>query len=539
MLCLTSNSKLKKLRFEWLLAALILSLGTSGCSTLFAKKKSHSKTTHVAKNDSPLGFNADSEAEEDSDSDDSDDDETDVAGTEGKDETPEDVGDVQARAERSKEEIEADAQARKTFSLVDNEFVESWIRYFDGRGFTVMQKWLGRSTRYIPMMKQVLRDEGMPEDLIYLSMIESGFNPKAASRAKAVGPWQFIKSTGQRYGLKVNYWLDERRDYRKSTYAAAQYLKELHQIFGSWYLAAAAYNAGEGKVLTAVRKDRTRNFWELARKKKNFRAETRNYVPKIIAAALVSKNPEKHGFTNVAYENPLSWETITVPSGVDLRSVAQIIGEDLEHMQLLNSELRRGITPPGENGYELRVPPGKKETLAANLDKLQAKKIGNFVEHTVRRGDTLSSIARRYGTDVTALQELNQLTGRRSHLKIGRELVVPVGSRDADDSPSSRRRKSRRARASETAAAPAGKAAQPSAKPSSESTLVASAKPGTPAPGILATAANPGSYTVQPGDTLWSIAKKYGTTIQELKRRNNLRSPKSMRAGVVIQIPST
>src|SRR5690606_13336536 len=153
------------------------------------------------------------------------------------------------------------------------------------------------------------REEGLPEDLIYLSMIESVFNPRAYSRARAVGPWQFIEGTGKRYGLRVNYWIDERKDIIKSTHAAAKYLKELYQIFGSWYLAAAAYNAGEGTVLNAIRRDRTRNFWQLARQEKNFRSETQNYVPKMIAAALLAKSPEKYGFADkeIAYEDPLTW----------------------------------------------------------------------------------------------------------------------------------------------------------------------------------------------------------------------------------------
>lgn len=379
--------------------------------------------------------------------------EQDVAGTEKREETPEDLGDVNVSENRNTEEIQADVLSRKTFPLVYNEFVEQWIRYFTStRGRPVMQKWLGRSTRYIPVMKKVLREEGLPEDLIYQAMIESGFNPKAASHAKAVGPWQFIKGTGKRYELELNYWVDERRDHIKSTHAAALYLKELHQIFGSWYLAAAAYNAGEGKVLRAVRSDRSRNFWELARIKKNFRAETRNYVPKIIAAALISKNPEKFGFTNVEYEEPLSWETIKVPGGVDLKSVAKLTGVDENYLEILNTELRRGVTPPGAENYALRVPPNKGSLVMEHIEELRNHRYKkNFIVHEVRKGDTLGAIARRYGSDVASIMELNKI-GKTNRLKLGAELTIPVSDREesrksaGSRNPSSMRKKKLRAR---------------------------------------------------------------------------------------------
>lgn len=522
------------------------------------------------------------------DGEDDDDQEDGSVATEGEtgDENPGEVMATQIRENRSKEEVAADDLAMKTFPLVTNELVESWIKYFTGRGRPVMERWLARSTRYIPMMKQVLREQGLPEDLIYLSMIESGFNPKAKSKAKAVGPWQFIKATGQRYDLRVEYWLDERRDYRKSTYAAAEYLKELHDVFGSWYLAAAAYNAGEGRVLAAVRRDRTRNFWELARKKKkNFRAETKNYVPKIIAAALVSKNPEKYGFKNIPYEQPLSWSSVNVPAGVSIRQVASVIGTDEDTLTLLNSELRRDITPPGKNGYELRVPPANKQALVDNLDKLNSKKVGNFMEYVIRKGDTLSTVARRYGTDIEALRDLNQLT-KKSKLRPGRELIVPVGGRFADDdSPKSRRKKksggtvvaatsaANGVQAVATAAAASGTAA--AATPANASSSVtgaatptapttaatvgantSAAKPaGTSATAAASTAPSPstssatvaqaptavasnGQHVIQDGDSFWSISKKYGVSLQQLKKANKGKGAHSLRPGQAINVPS-
>ena len=206
------------------------------------------------------------------------------------DDIPEDLGEIQV-GKRSPEEEEADRLASQTFPIVQNPYVQKWLDFFtvNKRGRRTFEKWMARSTRYIPIIKPILQEHGMPEDLIYLSMIESGFNPRAYSHAHAVGPWQFIRATGKRYGLNVEFWIDERRDIYKSTHAAARYLKDLYTMFGSWYLAAAAYNAGEGKVLRAVKRDQTRDFWKLERNKRNFRAETRNYVPKIIAAAIIAK----------------------------------------------------------------------------------------------------------------------------------------------------------------------------------------------------------------------------------------------------------
>ena len=511
-----------------------------------------------------------------------------------KDETPETVDDTKISGSRTQSEIEADAEARRTFPLVYNEFVQLWIDYFTSpRGRPVMEKWLTRSTRYIPLMQQVLREQGLPEDLIYLSMIESGFNLKARSRAKAVGPWQFITGTGQRYGLDVTYWLDERSDVRKSTFAAAKYLSELHQIFGSWYLAAASYNAGEGRVLLAVQADRSRNFWELARKKKNFRSETRNYVPKIIAAALISKNPVKYGFTDIPYQLPQNWEIAHIPNGVTVKSVAATVGMDEEDLQLMNAELRRGITPPGDQGWDLRVPPEKKDLLMANVGKLEAKKIGNFLEHTIRRGETLSTIARKYGVNQGDLKELNKIRNTKS-LRPGHQLLIPIPDRylvsknakkkhrknHDDETPSTTSTKDDDTAKTTTIPATAPSVDTPAAKveekivakddkpaatqaeapavnklaetraPVGPEKAAATAPDPTPkresktsavsssaAAGTASTPAT-GNYTVQSGDSLWSIAKRFNTSVSELKKANGMRRGRNIRAGATLKIPA-
>lgn len=374
--------------------------------------------------------------------------------------TPTDLGDVQASEQLRADEIKADALAQRTFPLVENEFVDQWIRYFTGRGRIHFEKWLSRSPRYTPIIRDVMKRDGLPEDLMYLAMIESGFNPIARSHAKAVGPWQFIASTGKRYGLEVDAWIDERRDIEKSTHAAAQYLKELHQIFGSWYLAAASYNAGEGKVLNAIRRDKSRNFWELARKKKNFRSETRNYVPKIIAAALISKNPAQYGFGDVVYEVPLQWESVEIPGNIDLRSVNDVTKIDKDMLKLLNAELRRGVTPPNTGYYPLRVPVGQGTIVTANLEAIRAKKY-----------------------------------------KIA----------DADDERRGRR----------------GRRGRNASRGSSQNAAAAMTAP-----------LKAGDYRIKPGDTLWDLARRSGTTVAEIKRLNAIRSPRDIRPGAVIRVPA-
>lgn len=444
--------------------------------------------------------------------------------------TPEDLGDLSVSPETTAKEKEADQMSRTTFPLVYNEFVQVWINYFTGRGRSTFEKWLMRSTRYIPMMKQVLKEEGVPEDLIFLSMIESGFNPKAYSRAKAVGPWQFMEATGKRYGLSVDYWLDERRDIVKSTHAAAQYLKELHTIFGSWYLAAAGYNAGEGRVLSAIRREKSRNFWELAHGKENFRAETKNYVPKIIAAAILAKNPEKYGFTNVAYEKPLAWDSVKVPGGVDLRAVEQVTGADLETLQILNAELRTGITPPDlKEGYEVRVPPEKKEILISKLKELERIQVASFINHKVGRGENLGYIAKRYKTSVSVLLKLNNIRNPKS-LRVGQTLKVPLprkGKSSAVVLPD-RETKNRKLvkRAAESKKSYSSRRGIASTRKSS----IAS-KGKTKSPALV-------SHKVRKGDTLSSIADRYGVTMGSIIRKNRM-TDRVVRVGQSLRIPVT
>jgi membrane-bound lytic murein transglycosylase D len=224
--------------------------------------------------------------------------------------------------------------------IVFNDAVKYYIHWFSTEKRKVFANWLKRSRHYVPIIREILKDQGMPEDLVYVAMIESGFNPKAYSHAKASGPWQFIYATGGRYGLKVNYWIDERRDPEKSTVAAAKYLRDLFNQFGCWYLAAAGYNAGEKRIERAIEKHNTNDFWELS----NYNAlprETRAYIPQLIAAAVIAKDPEKYGFGSITYDSPLRFEFVNVPRATPLSAIAKSASMDHADNRAINPEILR------------------------------------------------------------------------------------------------------------------------------------------------------------------------------------------------------
>ncbi len=308
--------------------------------------------------------------------------------------------------------------------IVINGKVEQYIHYFQTTIRHKFVTWLSRSEKYIPFMKNVLKEHGLPEDLVYMSLIESGFNPYAYSRAKAVGLWQFMSLTGKRYGLRVNWWVDERRDPEKSTIAAARYLKDLYDMFACWYLAAAGYNAGEYKIINAIRRYRTEDFWKLT----NYRylkRETKDYVPLMIAAALVAKDPEKYGFTDVEYQEPLRYEKVKVPPLTDLSPIAKACETSLEEIKDLNPELRRGVTPPDEIEYEIKIPYGKKDLFLENFEAMQPLEKFQFKTHLVKKGETLKGIAKNYQVDLEPLLEINHLN-KTSPASKGTILLIPI-----------------------------------------------------------------------------------------------------------------
>ncbi len=371
--------------------------------------------------------------------------------------------------------------SRYDFPITMNSRVEGWIDYFTGRGRPHMERYLGRSSRYIPLMKQILKREGMPEDLVYLALIESGFNLRAKSRAKAVGPWQFIKATGRRYGLRVDGWLDERQDPVRSTEAAASYLKDLYLMFESWYLAAAAYNAGEYKILRSIGATKSNNFWTIAQTS-HLRRETKDYVPKLIAAAIIAKNPEKYGFDGISYLEPLEYETVPVRFSVSLKKISELVDAPEEEIHDLNPHLRRAVVPPGVGTFELRVPVGSRALVERAVATMNTDLTNgdSTKEYTVRRGDNLNSIARKFGVKKNELASINNL-GLKEKLEPGTTVLLPRAAK---------------------------------------SVSVASNSPSSPSG--TASSASASQHTVRAGESLWSIAEQYDVTIGDLFEWNDL-----------------
>jgi len=394
-----------------------------------------------------------------------------------------------------------------------NEAVRAYIRFFQtepARKHFV--KWLGRLARYQDRYRAIMKESGLPEDTLFLAMIESGFANLATSRARAVGPWQFIAATGRRMGLRQDFWIDERRDPEKSARAAAAYLKELHDQFGDWRLAWAGYNAGGGKIEKAQRKGQP-DFWTMAQGKV-LKRETKGYVPKLMAAAIISKHPAAFGFRSDEIE-PETWpdyEVVEVAEAADLAAVARAAEVSDRELFELNPELRRSCTPP--RPYELKVPRGRAEAFARNWPALAPSARLGFAHHVVVKGDSLTAVAQAYGVPVATVVQMNGLkAGRR--VKPGTELVIPLSalSRKSGQAPASAALA--RARIEELQKQnPDLVEREPAAKPA-------------PAPKVeQVDGRTKATVLVQAGDSLWAIAQKFGVGLEELCRWNNIRNPR-------------
>lgn len=305
--------------------------------------------------------------------------------------------------------------------IVMNRDVERWLDYYKGQGRASFEITLARAGRYERPMRAILRRKGLPEDLVYLSLIESGFHATAYSRARALGLWQFVPATARLYDLEMNQWVDERLDPIAATHAAAEYLEDLHREFGDWYLAVAAYNGGPGRVNRAIRRGGSRDFWTLAEKRLLLR-ETRDYVPKLIAAALLAKDPRTHGLR--ARPHPTgTFDFGYVLDATSLDVVAEAADVPFDEILALNLHLIRGVTPPGVR-YRVRLPPGRARLFTENYARVAPSDRVRSVLHLVRRGETLGQIARRYGTSISRIRTANDGLDP-SRLLAGQRIVVP------------------------------------------------------------------------------------------------------------------
>lgn len=375
--------------------------------------------------------------------------------------------------------------------IENNPRVDKLVAYYSGPARKMFGRWLERAGKHIPQIQLVFASEGLPLDLAYLAMIESGFNEKAYSWAHAAGPWQFIESTGRVYGLDNNWWIDERRDIEKSTIAAAHFLKYLNGRFdGEWYLAVAAYNAGGGKVRKAIRKADSRDFWDLANGKV-LRAETKNYVPKLLAALTIVRDLEGYGFADLDFEHQPKYETVTLSTTTDIEVIAKLSGGDYNEIKALNPELKRWCTPPGVRDYQLRVPAGRGTIFRSAYADLPHSERAQYHRHKIVSGDNLRSLARKYRIQVDDIMSLNNIKNPRT-LQIGTNLILPLRegftslpiNELADDYQRSRRQ----------------------------------------------------LYKVRSGDSLWKISQRFGVTQKQLRVWNKLGWSNLLRPGQVLAV---
>ena len=321
----------------------------------------------------------------------------------------------------------AEAEIRATQSdlpLMMTDQVASYINYFSSRGHSTIANALSRSGRYEEMIRRILREEGVPQDLIYLAQAESGFHPLALSRAGARGMWQFMGSRAKGYGLERNFWMDERQDPEKATRAAARHLRDLYGQFGDWYLAMAAYNSGPGTVQSAVRRTGYADFWELYRRNV-LPKETRNYVPIIVAVTIMAKNPSQYGLDSIVREKPVPYETVKIDYPVDLRLVADCVETPISDIQDLNPSLLRYVTPKDDT-FVLRLPAGTSEKFQSSIASIPPEMRAWWRYHTVQQEDTLASIARTYRTTAKAIFTANEM--ETEQLTPGAKLMIPIAA---------------------------------------------------------------------------------------------------------------
>lgn len=370
--------------------------------------------------------------------------------------------------------------------------VERWVRHFQGRGRARFARWLSRATRWAPIYYDVLEANALPKDLLFLSMVESGFSNRAYSWAHAAGLWQIMPRTGRRFGLTVGFWVDERRDFVRSSHAAARYLSILYAEFGDWPLAFAAYNAGEARVRRAIRRSGTRDFWQLVNTRYLPR-ETRRYVPKIIAAAKVAKNLERYGIEVSGFEPPIEWEVVTVTVATDLQTIAQACDVTEEALIDLNRALYRRVTPPGRS-WDVRVPRWRGAACQRGLQAVDPSTRRSYRFHVLSEGEDATQVAKRYHTTVDSILAHNRIEAAK--FSEFEAMVIPIPFAEIGEVPI------RREVASWIRSPPY--------------------TPGSPAVRI---------HRVRRGESLWRIANRYRVRLRQLRAWNGLWRTNHLRIG--------
>ena len=403
---------------------------------------------------------------------------------------------------------------RTEVPLILNTQVQNQINFLVNRRPEIMERWLERSAVYFPMMREIFEEEGVPLELIHLSMIESGLVPTARSHARAVGLWQFIYATGAHYGLEANWWIDERRDPEKATRAAARHLRDLYAVWGDWHLALANYNVSPRRIRSSIqRAGGVRDYWAIY---PYLPRETRGYVPGYIAATIVAMNPKEFGFDPKLDAAPYAYDVVPVQGSVDLNILAEFAGITNQELRNLNPELLRWATPPGREPYPLKIPVGTKESFLEAYKNLPETARRQLVVHTVSRGESLGVIANRYGITVRDLYAANERLS--TTIFPGQEIVIPVpqGSNVAISANNPSRA---RTAASATTSPSTASSSTPSAATPANSTRL--------------------SYTVKSGDTVGHIAEWFGTQAWRIRSWNNIGNTIRVGQSLTIYVPSS